>query len=103
MGSGCSVGGGRGGSIILCGKQASKCGSLAAAVVVAAVSDEEPERKPEEPECGMRRPENNLLRNQLLHQQQQQQEFRGFRVAAKSADKDELLSLHASSSSFAEA
>jgi hypothetical protein len=51
----------------------------------------------------MRRPENNLLRNQLLHQQQQQQEFRGFRVAAKSADKDELLSLHASSSSFAEA
>lgn len=102
MGSGCSVGGGRGGSIIICGKQASKCGSLAAAVAVAAVSDEEPERKSEEPECGMRRTE-NLLRNQLLHQQQQQQEFRGYRAAAKSADKDELLSLHASCSSFAEA
>lgn len=101
MGSGCSVGGGRGGSIIICGKQASKCGNLAAAVVVSAVSDEEPERKPEEPEGGMRRCD-NFLRNQLLHQQQQQ-EFRGFRAAAKSADKDELLSLHASSSSYAEA
>ena len=44
----------------------------------------------------------NLLRNQLIHQQQQQ-EFRLFRAAAKSADKDELLSLHASSSSYAEA
>jgi hypothetical protein len=48
----------------------------------------------------MRRPDNLLLRNQL---HQQQQEFRGFRAAAKSADKDELLSLHASSSSRAEA
>lgn len=88
------MGGVRAGSIIICGKDTKP--TIATKTVVA-VSDEEPEKKHEEPES-MRR-NDLLLRNKL----NQQQEFRGFRAAARSADKDELLHLSGSSSSLTEA